>query len=317
MTLEVVVTDKSGTPAPGLQQQDFTLLDNKQPQKITSFHAAGGGTATADPPLDVILVVDAANASFTNVAFARREVVKFLGRNGGQLAYPVTVTVLSDAGTILEDSPSQDGNAHIAYLDKQEASLRTTRRSQGFYGERERLEFSIGALRKFAHYEAAMPGRKLVVWISPGWPLLNGSDVDLTATAQQWLFDYIVALSDGLRTARIALYGINPMGVADAAQFRSSVYQGFLKGVKRASQALPGNLALQVLATQSGGLVFNSGNDLASKIAECIADANSAYVLTFDALPGDGPNEYHALEVKIDKAGLAARTRSGYYAQPE
>jgi hypothetical protein len=107
------------------------------------------------------------------------------------------------------------------------------------------------------------------------------------------------------------------MGVADAAQFRSSVYQGFLKGVKRASQALPGNLALQVLATQSGGLVFNSGNDLASKIAECIADANSAYVLTFDALPGDGPNEYHALEVKIDKAGLAARTRSGYYAQPE
>ncbi len=41
------------------------------------------------------------------------------------------------------------------------------------------------------------------------------------------------------------------------------------------------------------------------------------YVLSFDGLPGDGPNEYHALEIKIDKPGLTARTRSGYYAQPE
>ena len=50
MTLDVVVTDKSGRPLPGLQQQDFTLLDNKQPQKIVSFHAVEGGTATPDPP---------------------------------------------------------------------------------------------------------------------------------------------------------------------------------------------------------------------------------------------------------------------------
>jgi len=35
------------------------------------------------------------------------------------------------------------------------------------------------------------------------------------------------------------------------------------------------------------------------------------YVLTFDGLAGDGPNEYHALEVKIAKPGLTVRTRSG------
>ena len=27
-------------------------------------------------------------------------------------------------------------------------------------------------------------------------------------------------------------------------------------------------------------------------------------------------DEYHTLEVKVDKPGLTARTRTGYYAQP-
>ena len=86
--------------------------------------------------------------------------------------------------------------------------------------------------------------------------------------------------------------------------------------MKKARQVQIGNLALQVLAAQSGGRVLNSDNDVAGEIATCVADANAFYVLSFDGLPGDGPNEYHALEIKIDKPGLTARTRSGYYAQP-
>jgi hypothetical protein len=94
-------------------------------------------------------------------------------------------------------------------------------------------------------------------------------------------------------------------------------YMQFSKGVKSVRQAEYGHLALQVLAYQSGGRVFNSGNDLAGEIAKCVGDANAFYVLTFHGLAGDGPDEYHALEIKLDKPGLAARTRSGYYAQPE
>jgi hypothetical protein len=86
--------------------------------------------------------------------------------------------------------------------------------------------------------------------------------------------------------------------------------------MKTAGQVQFGNLGLQVLAVQSGGRVLNSSNDVSSEIAACIADANAFYVLSFDSLPGDGPDEYHALEIKIDRPGVAARTRSGYYAQP-
>jgi VWFA-related protein len=132
---------------------------------------------------------------------------------------------------------------------------------------------------------------------------------------RQWFFTSILTLSDGLRRARITLYSLDPLGTADALSLRTD-YKQFLKPVKKAAQADLGDLALQVLASQSGGLVLNSSNDLAGEIATCAADANSYYVLSFEGLPGDGPNEYHALDIKLDKPGLTARTRSGYYAQP-
>jgi hypothetical protein len=177
---------------------------------------------------------------------------------------------------------------------------------------------SLNALGQIAGLEATRPGRKLLIWISPGWPFLNapGIEQNLTSKPKQEIFTSIVALSDALRQARITLYAVDPLGAKDAGGFRTVEYMGFSKGVKSARQAEYGHLALQVLATQSGGRVLNSSNDLAGEIATCVADANSYYVLSFEGLPGDGPNEYHALDIKLDKPGLTARTRSGYYAQP-
>jgi VWFA-related protein len=317
MALDVVVTDKSGKPVSGLEQRDFTLLDNKQPQKILSFKAVEGGTATADAPVEVMLLIDAVNTEFTNVAIERDQVEKFLRRNGGAFAQPVSLFFFTDSGTTGSIS-SRDGNAVIADLDRQQFGLRTIHRSQGVYGAYERIKLSLNALEQIADQEATRPGRKLVVWISPGWPLLNepGIEQNLTSKQKQELFTSIVALSDALRQARITLYAVDPLGTTDAGGFRTVEYMGFSKGVKSAKQAEYGHLALQVLATQSGGRVLNSSNDVAGEVATCVADANSYYVLSFNGLPGDGPNEYHALEIKIDKPGLTAHTRSGYYAQP-
>jgi VWFA-related protein len=177
---------------------------------------------------------------------------------------------------------------------------------------------SISTLLKLANYEATMPGRKLVLWISPGWPfMISALDRELTSERQkQQFFTSIVALSDAMRRARMTLYNIDPLGTADAGTLRTTDYKQFVKPVKKAEQADNGDLALQVLATQSGGQVLNSSNDLAGEIATCVADANAYYVLSFEGLAGDGPNEYHALDIKIGKPELAARSPSGYHALP-
>jgi VWFA-related protein len=313
--LDVVVTDKSGKPIPGLEQQDFTLFDNKEPSKILSFAAVPGGTAAADPPVEVILLVDEVNASFRAVSSGRQEMEKFLKQNGGELEHPTSLVFLSDSG-IQSTSSSRDGNALAAQLSQNKNGLRIIGRIQGVYGAGDRVQLSLQALEQFADYESTRPGRKLVIWISPGWPLLSGPRIDLSSKDEQGLFKTIVALSDALRQARITIYSIDPLGLADSGGLRALRYENFVKGVKKANQVHIGNLGLQVLAEQSGGRVFDYNNDVAGEIATSIAEANAFYVLTFEGLPGDGPNEYHALSVKIDKPGLTARTRTAYYAQP-
>jgi len=316
MTLDVVVTDKSGTAVSGLQQQDFTLLDNKQPSKIVSFHAVEGGAATADPPVEIILLVDEVNTTISKLAFERNEIEKFLRQNDAKLARPASMVFLSDSGITVGNTSTRNGNAIIADLEQKKLGLRTIGKSQGFYGAGDRLHLSVRTLERLADYNAAKPGRKLLIWISPGWPLLSGPEVALNPKGRQELFNSIVAISDRLRRARITLYAVDPLGSEDEDRTRTYFYENFLKPVRKAGQADLGNLALQVLAAQSGGRVLYASNDVAGEIAACDADANTFYVLSFDGLRGDGPNEYHGLEIEIDKPGLKVRTRSGYYAQP-
>jgi VWFA-related protein len=312
ITLNVVVIDKSGKPVTGLQQQDFTVLDDKLPQKILSFHAVEAASSAA--PVRVILLVDTVNASFPAVASAREEIAKFLRQNDGKLAQPVSTVFFTDDGAKTQNEPTRDGNAAAALLDKTESNLRTITRASGFYGAAERLNLSLRTLGLIMQEEAPIPGKKLLIWISPGWPMLSGPGVEISREEQQRLFNLIVGLSTGLREEDITLYNVDPLGTADAGGFRTFFYKDFVKGVKAAKNVQTGNLSLQVLAYQSGGRVLNSSNDVANEIASCVTDANAYYVLSFDSPPPDGPVQYHGLEIKIGKPGLTARTQTGYYA---
>lgn len=317
ITLDVVVTDKSGKPVAGLQQQDFTLLDDKQPQKIVSFQAtrmpANENAATTDTPVQAILLIDAVNTSYHSVSYERQQLQKFLQQNGGHLALPTSLFVMTDTSQAQSDV-TRDGNALVEALNSNQSGLRIIGRSQGFYGGADRVQISLSTLEKLVSHLATEPGRKLLIWLSPGWPLLSGPGVELSAKDQAWLFQTVVRLSDELRAARITLYNVNPLGM-DESLGRTFYYQSFLKGLSSAKQAQNGNLGLQVLAAQSGGTVLTSSNDITKLVASCVTDATAYYTLTFDSPPADHPNEYHSLQVKIDKPGLTARTRTGYYTQ--
>lgn len=312
--LDVVVTDKDGNPQPGLQQSDFSILDDKLPLNIASFRAIDGSGPAE--PLHVIILLDAVNTGIRTMGYERLELEKFLRQNGGHLALPTSLVFVTDTTTEIQPKSTLDGNALADVVGSKETGLRISGRSQGVYGAMDRLNMSLNALKRIIAYEANQPGRKLLVWFSPGWPLLSGPRIDLTKKNQEWLFNNIVEFSRDLRESRITLYSVDPLGSGEAASFRVSYYKGFLKGVPSPNKAEPADLALQVLATQSGGKALNSSNDLAQLMASCVIDAKAYYTLAFDAVPADHPDEYHSLEIKVDKPGLTARTRTGYYAQP-
>jgi VWFA-related protein len=312
MYLDVVVTRKSGPPVSGLEQQDFTLIDNKLPQTITSFRALGGTAGR----VEVLVVVDAVNVDYEKVAYVRQEIEKFLRADGGHLPQPTALALFTDQGTQIQESLTTDGNALSAALDKYTVGLRTIRRTSQ-YADADRFNLSMQSLRELASREAQRPGRKIILWVSPGWPLLSGPGAVelLDSKEQQQLFANIVAFSTQLLQARITLYSIDPLGATES-ELRANYYEEFVKGVKEPSQVVPGNLALQVIATQSGGLALDFNNDVAALLRQSLADTQAYYELSFDAPEADKPNEYHQLEVKVAKPGLTARTRRGYYAQP-
>ncbi len=237
-----MVTDGAGRPVAGLQQQDFTLLDNKKPRPIPFFRAVDGSIGLAgqlssagnganngigaDPPVEVILLIDATNNSLQNIVYERSQVATFLRQNGGHLAQPVTLMIFSELGVKAQPRPSTDGNMLADWLDKSESTIHTVPRSGG-YDAIERRALSMKTLRSIAEAETPKPGRKLLFWIGPGWPMLQSSSYRMAATMQRNLFNVIVDTSRALREARITMYLVNPMDPQNLARVSRITTRGF------------------------------------------------------------------------------------------
>jgi VWFA-related protein len=312
--LDVVVTDKSGKPVTGLGINDFTLLDNNQPAKILSFKAVDGAVQKADPPVEVILVVDEVNQTH-KTASVRQDVAKLLSRNGGHLAQPVSLYVLARSGLDRLSQPSVDGNALAASLSRVDDSTHTTNPSEpavtlSFI---DRFKSSLQAFAAIAKNESAMPEKKLLIWFGQGWPTFDSDRGPIASKSlRESFFDSIVQLSTRLREARISVYSVSP-----EEGLSSIYYQRFLSGVKTAQDANAADLDLKVLIIQSGGHFVGPDNDLAAQIDSSIRDASAFYTLSFDPPPAARADEFHDLKIKIDNPRLTARTDTGYYNQPQ
>ena len=309
--LNVVVAPKSGPAVANLQQQDFTVLDNKTERPITSFKAVTAG----QEPVEVILLLDAVNTGFRMVAYIREGVEKFLQANGGKLSAPTAVAVLTDKGLQAQPNFTTDGNALSNFVQNDSVALREVTRAAGYWGANERFGISMNGFRQLAGAASRLPGRKIVLWISPGWPLLSGVRTYLDSRQEDQIFHDIVFFSSQLRQDNVTVYNINPLGVGEPL-LRADYYQAFLAGVAKPSQTQIGDLGLQVISVQSGGLALESNSDVTGMLNQCMEDTKSWYEITFDAAPAERPDQYHHIEIRVDKPGLIARTRTGYYAQP-
>jgi VWFA-related protein len=307
--LDVVVSHKNGPLVAGLDQKDFTIIDNKHEQPITSFRAVSG----RDSKAKVIVVLDAVNIDYERVAFAREEVQKYLRAEGGQLTHPTAFGILTDNGMKLQEQYSTDGNSISAAVEANVTGLRAIRRSSQ-YGAFERYNISIEGLRQLVEREVSSPERKIVIFVSPGWPILSGPAVEnaLDSKQQKQLFETLVNLSNEMQRANITLYTANPLGAGES-EARASYYEAFVKGVSESRKMEPGNLALQVLAVQSGGRAIDFNNDVSAVLRQSVGDTQNYYEISFEPAPPDPKNYYHRVEVKLAKSDLTARARMGYY----
>jgi VWFA-related protein len=296
--LDVVVTEKSGAPVNGLQQEDFTLLDNNVAESITSFEAVDRQHAQ----VEVVLVIDAVNGEGRELGIVREEVKKFLKADKGHLAYRTTFGVLTETGIQFHIGFSKDGKALSAALDQFRIPRHSLDRDADRGGTASRFENSFQGFSQILAEESGRPGRKLIVWISPRPPMLPDPRNTTDAIQREQIFENGVAISKELRESRITLYFIDPSGTADVEPGLTESHTNHT----RAADA----------ATPSGGLALHPGNDMASALRQCVADADAYYEMSFHPSIADRPNEYHHLEIRVAKSGMTARSTQGYYSQP-
>ena len=312
--IAINVADKSGHPVTALEVSDFKVFDNRQPQKILAFRAVDS-THPPVVPLSVQIIIDAVNSDAVLLGQERDGVSAFLKQNSGKLDYSTSIWILENAGLTQIAGPSQDGTALLGALNGAPPLLRVINRSAGVWGEAERAGQATKLLKEMVSPESRTPGRKLVLFVSPGWPMLFNFEPDET----KFIFDDIVTLSNGLRQSCISLYTIDPSSLGktfdpfNSELGLSSAYESSLKGVTNVADAHYQDLSLQVLSEHSGGQVFIGGNDLKADINTAMRGAAGWYNLVFERAPGGRTTEYHAILVTVDKPHAKIHTTAGYY----
>ena len=337
--LDVLVTDRSGKPVMGLQQNNFTLLDNGQPRKLSSFRVVEGSKGIA--PVRVILMLDAVNNSPKDIAGDRRGVERFLEQNPGRLSFPTSVAILAASGTHVSQASRDRDTVHaqLKQITKtvhlfdcgqpsggSEQVFATFNVSAGTNiseGERpserascENLRFrkSVDALKKLVVEQENELGRVILIWIGRGWPLLLRHEFSDDSTGiKQNMFDNLVLITNAMREGQVTLDAVFSPDLFRRVELRSDHDNKFFNGVPSENEMTASSLGVQMLAHQSGGLVLLDGKDLAAEVARCVSDAQLYYALSFDTPPAGKPGEFHSLEVRTDDPALTVRTNTDYY----
>jgi VWFA-related protein len=311
--LDVVVTDKSGAPIKELKAEDFTVLDNKQRQAVSVREA--GISQAGDNTVEAYVLIDTINPPESTVASERHDLTVYFGR-AGHLPIPTSLVFLTPDGLKIQGQSTREASVLLANLESNPTSNRTFQNTS-YYNAEALREKSLMAMNVLAVKLAKKPGRKLVIWVSPGWGSFIFQSSRMSRKDQEELFSYEASLSVALRVARITIYSVDPNGAECVTCSRNSYYKNYLKGPFAPKDADHNDLMLQTLSAKTGGKVVTGKNDIAAMIDDCLADAQHYYVLMFEAPPGAHETTFHEIKVEVDKPGAQVRTRTGYYTLPE
>ena len=181
---------------------------------------------------------------------------------------------------------------------------------------------SIDSLLALVDSMSHVPGRKAVIYFCEGLtipPSVEPRYRSIIYTANRSNVTVYTVDAAGLRvhsdqastSYAIAQYGAQ--GVGDVP--RGDKYLQSLEDNERSLKQDPA-VSLGILAEQTGGLIVNNTNDLESGIGRVNDDRRNYYLLSYTSTSPTLDGKFHRISVKVKKAGVYVRNRSGYLASP-
>lgn len=359
--VNVIAQDKKGEPVTDLSKADFELTDQGKPQTISVFSeetthvvAAAASPQPANvfsnrieqkagvPTSVTVVLVDALNTHFTDMGYARNQLVKFLKQLQPQDR--IALYGLSDRLIVLHDF-TNDASSLLAAFDKTrnketvqmsasdfEASDTGDDNVDAFLDQANgaisdfytinRADTTARALETIANHLAALPGRKNLIWLSGAFPFYIGYEsMDPNSTRENRMFsEEVERAARALNDANVAVYPVDARGLIAAPAYSAStpsISAGRMaRGPSIQSLSPPHQNfdTMNILAERTGGRAYYNSNDIKGSIRRAIDDSRVTYVLGYYPDHGLWNGKFHEIKLKVNRPGIQLHYRRGYFA---
>jgi VWFA-related protein len=181
---------------------------------------------------------------------------------------------------------------------------------------------SLGAVRYLVDGLRDLPGRKCLVLFS------ESAQVFYRGESSQRVRNALRALVDAANRSAVVIYtidcgGLRYYGLTAADETSLSDPQSLTTiGMERSRKEFDGREGLVILAEETGGLFLHNTNDLDGALGQVVEDSAGYYLLgyhpdtaTFDT--NSNQPRFHGLKVRVRRAGLQVRSRSGFFGVPD
>ena len=327
VVLDLVVTDKHGNLVTNCTANDFKVYENGVLQNISNFEPPqsdrklpavalkdhNGRDNWGNAPL-TMLVIDEMNTPFSEMAYSRYEVNRFLKAQPALMPEPTMVLWLNDSGFHPLTSFTRDREALLTAVVKHNASLP----SKLMRGDAvARLAESFSALQQIALFSRGSRAGKKIIWIGRGFP---GVNVEQLSPHDQDTFNKAVhSTLDLLLASRASVDVIDPTEMlnpepnATIGDETPNLPDDPTLLTAAPADPFAASFNFSSFSRQTGGQYFYGRNDIDREIATSASHANSFYTLTYSPSAPIEDNTYRKIVVRMSNPNLVVQTKQGYY----
>jgi Ca-activated chloride channel homolog len=298
VSLPVVVTNKIGKRITDLTKSDFRIFENGVEQEIAGF-------AATDEPVSIALLLDTSGSTERKLAQIQNAAIEFVQ----QLHPDDEVAVLSFADDVKLQTD------FTINRDRNEYGIKKTRTGE-WTVEYEAVWLALEEVLK------PIKTRKALVLFTDGVDTRSRKanekeTLDLAKETQATIYCvYFNTLDDQGRRRNMGGYPTSLPPIIMAPP-RPPVYGGTSGPGSTMDEYRAGREYLSRLAEYSGGLMFDSMQDLSNAFAEVAKELASQYSIGYYSTDNRHNGKFRNVEVRLNKPGLVARTKKGYFAKKD
>jgi VWFA-related protein len=326
--IDATVTDQRGRHVTDLTSDDFEVLQDNRPQRLSTFAfiTAGspvpGDAAPATGPIPrplsaaqvrrtIAVVVDDLGLSIESVARVRGALRRFVDEQ--MQPGDLVAIVRTGAGIGALQQFTTERRALHAAAERVRYNFRTRGAAFALPGAEEKpfldevfTAGTLGAIQYVIRGVAELPGRKSIVVLSDGFELKDSD------RRYGRILGTVREVVEAANRAGVIIHTMHAAGLA-AAGYSASGQGGSFQASRQSTRVMQDGLG--VLADDTGGIFIRDTNDLSGGLGRVLDASQSYYLLGYvpdRATFAPAKPQFHALTVRVKRPGLRVRSRRGF-----